>query len=157
MCKIFGPKIRSWNFFDKSQVCGNIGEIGYAEDEDGGGIGGVEDMLRLRSRELGSSCGWRGREVVVAQLAINRSHSWQNSALPPSLLTGVGGGPSRTLYAMRAAPRTGIGKLFFCSWNIWQLSSPQRRGRIQGPLWNAEIKELRTSFKLAAKIHYSIS
>ena len=42
-----------------------------------GEIGGVddEDMLRLRSRELGNSCGWRGREVVVAQLAINRSHS----------------------------------------------------------------------------------
>ena len=57
----------------------NIGDV---ENEDGGGIGdgeigGVddEDMLRLRSRELGSSCGWRGREVVVAQLAINRSHS----------------------------------------------------------------------------------
>ena len=57
----------------------NIGDV---ENEDGGGIGdgkigGVddEDMLRLRSRELGSSCGWRTREVVVAQLAINRSHS----------------------------------------------------------------------------------
>ena len=53
------------------------GGIGDSEDEDNGEIGGVddEDMLRLRSRELGSSCGWRGREVVVAQLAINRSHS----------------------------------------------------------------------------------
>ena len=53
------------------------GENGEVDDEDGGGISGVddEDMLRLRSRELGSSCGWRGREVVVAQLAINRSHS----------------------------------------------------------------------------------
>ena len=53
------------------------GGIGDGEDEDDGEIGGVddEDMLRLRSRELGSSCVWRGREVVVAQLAINRSHS----------------------------------------------------------------------------------
>ena len=53
------------------------GGIRDGEDEDDGEIGGVddEDMLRLRSRELGSSCGWRGREVVVAQLAINRSHS----------------------------------------------------------------------------------
>ena len=53
------------------------GGIGDSEDEDNGEIGGVddEDMLRLRSRELGSSCGWRAREVVVAQLAINRSHS----------------------------------------------------------------------------------
>ena len=42
MCKIFGPKIRSCKFFDKSQVCGDDG------DDDGGGC----ELCKLDHQEL---------------------------------------------------------------------------------------------------------